>query len=459
MSRPCFSELDLKAELLQNLGDLGYQAMTPIQAQSLPTILAGRDLIAQGQTGSGKTAAFALGLLNKLDVTSFRVQSLVLCPTRELADQVAREIRKLARAIPNVKVLSLCGGTPLGPQIGSLHHGTHIVVGTPGRIEEHLRKGTLETSQLTTLVLDEADRMLDMGFQASLDAIIERLPLKRQSLLLSATYPEAIESIAARVLVDPVTIKVAASRASGRIDEYFYRLQAGQSRDDALRLLLLHFRPQSALVFCNTRQETRELAGMLAQQGFSALALHGDLEQRDRTRTLVQFANNSATVLVATDVAARGLDIDALDMVINNRPARNGDLHLHRTGRTGRAGASGIACTIFEESEAPRLEQYRPGEISSPGTPLPPRAVLQEPAYSAPMRSLQISGGRKQKIRPGDILGALTSKDGIDGKQVGKIDLLDNSSYVAIKRSAVPDALRKLQQGKLKGRTFKVRVL
>jgi ATP-independent RNA helicase DbpA len=460
VSNPAFSELDLKAQLLHNLDELGYAAMTPVQAQSLPAILGGSDLIAQAQTGSGKTAAFGLGLLNKLDERNFRVQCLVLCPTRELADQVARELRQLARAIPNIKVLSLCGGVPLGPQVGSLRHGAHIVVGTPGRIEEHLRKGTLQTADISTLVLDEADRMLDMGFQDSLDAIIEKIPRQRQTLLLSATYPDAIEAIAGRVMRDPVMIKVAPGPGLGRIREYFYRLPGQQSRDGAVCRLLLHFRPQSALVFCNTKQETRELTAQLAAFGFSALALHGDLEQRERNQTLAQFANNSATVLVATDVAARGLDIDALDLVINHRPARTAELHLHRIGRTGRAGASGIACTIFDEREAFKLDQYRVREPDSAAeTELPPLALLQQPAYGAPMRTLQISGGRRQKLRPGDILGALTAGEGIDGALVGKIDLSDHFSYVAIKATAVPTALRKLRQGKLKGRSFKVREL
>ena len=460
LSRPCFSELNLQAELLQNLGHLDYTVMTPIQAQSLPSILAGRDVIAQGQTGSGKTAAFGLGLLNKLDVKSVRVQGLVLCPTRELAEQVAREIRKLARSIPNIKVLCLCGGAPLGPQVGSLEHGAHIVVGTPGRIEDHLRKGTLQTAQLNTLVLDEADRMLDMGFQASLDAIIEKLPQRRQTLLMSATYPDTIESIADRILVDPAMVRVPSSHDSSSIDEHFYQLRRAQSRDDALCLLLLHFRPQAALVFCNTKQETREVAGLLVQRGFNALALHGDLEQRDRDQTLVQFSNNSTTILVATDVAARGLDIDALDLVVNYRIARNSDLHVHRIGRTGRAGASGIACTLYDESEVYKLQQHRQSGVSATlDEALPPLSLLQQPAFSAPMSSLQINGGRKQKIRPGDILGALTGDEGIDGQQVGKIDLFDNVSYVAVKRGVLADALRKLQHGKLKGRSFKVRVL
>jgi ATP-independent RNA helicase DbpA len=302
--------------------------------------------------------------------------------------------------------------------------------------------------------------MLDMGFQDSLDAIVERIPSHRQTLLMSATFPATIESIAGRVLVDPLMVKVAPGPGGGSIEQHFYRLPAGQSRDEVLCLLLLHFRPQSVLVFCNTKQEAREVAAMLAESGFNALALHGDQEQRDRSRTLVQFANNSITVLVATDVAARGLDIEELDLVINYRPANNSDLHLHRIGRTGRAGASGIALTLYDEREAFKLELYQAGGGSlAAETGLPSPALLQGPAYSAPMRTLQVSGGRKQKIRPGDILGALTSSNGIDGGLVGKIDLFDNCSYVAIKKAAAADALRKLRQGKLKGRTVKVRIV
>ena len=207
MSQSPFSILPLHADLLHNLDSLGYHLMTPIQAQSLPHVLAGKDVIAQGKTGSGKTAAFGLGLLEKLDVKRFRIQGLILCPTRELADQVSKELRRLARTVHNIKVLTLCGGVPFGPQIGSLEHGAHIIVGTPGRIEDHLRKGTLRLDDLEVLVLDEGDRMLDMGFQASLDAIIDQTPKRRQTLLFSATFPEKINNIAKRIMLEPVMVK------------------------------------------------------------------------------------------------------------------------------------------------------------------------------------------------------------------------------------------------------------
>lgn len=458
MSQTDFATLKLQPSLLKNLSTLGYLAMTPIQARSLPPILAGKDVIAQGKTGSGKTAAFGLGLLERLDVKRFRVQSLVLCPTRELADQVAKEVRKLARGIHNIKVLTLCGGMPFGPQIGSLEHGAHIIVGTPGRVEEHLRKGTLRLDSLTTFVLDEADRMLDMGFQTALDAIIDYVPQQRQTLLFSATFPAQIESIAQRIMLHPVGVQVATTHDGASIQQTFYKVDDNTQRMTALRLLLLKYRPESTLVFCNTKRETQEVADELGSQGFSSLALHGDLEQKARDETLVRFANKSVSILVATDVASRGLDIDALDVVINYHLSRELEVHVHRIGRTGRAGSKGIACTLYTEKErykAEALEEYLDQRIDT--SPLPPFSLLEQPTYKPPMATLQIDGGKKQKVRPGDILGALTGKHGIAGKQVGKIHIFDNWAYVAVTRDAAQTALTKLAEGKLKGRSFRVR--
>ena len=460
MNETDFLSLNLHHALLDNLSTLDYQSMTPIQAQSLPHIIANRDVIAQAKTGSGKTAAFGLGLLQKLDVTRFRVQALVLCPTRELADQVAKEIRKLGRGIHNIKVLTLCGGTPFGPQAGSLEHGAHIIVGTPGRIEDHLRKGTLKLADLTTLVLDEADRMLDMGFQESLDNIIDAIPSQRQTLLFSATFPEKIQTIAQRVMADPITVKVESTHSSDSVKQRFFKIEGKVSRLDALRLLLLEYQPESVVVFCNTKQETQEVANELRRYHFGALPLHGDLEQKDRDQTLIRFANKSASVLVATDVAARGLDIESLDMVINYHLPRDIEVHTHRIGRTGRAGKNGIACTLYTDKELhklEKLEEYLQQTIDN--SPLPSERLLNEPAYKPAMATLQIDGGKKQKVRAGDILGALTGNSGIDGKHVGKIQITDNKAYVAVDRTSAKAALKKLNEGKLKGKNFKVRLL
>ncbi|PSW06863.1 ATP-dependent RNA helicase DbpA [Photobacterium lipolyticum] len=458
MSQTAFSTLNLHSDLLKNISSLGYESMTPIQAQSLPHILAGKDVIAQGKTGSGKTAAFGLGLLEKLNVKRFRVQSLVLCPTRELADQVAKEIRRLARTIHNIKVLTLCGGMPFGPQIGSLEHGAHIIVGTPGRIEEHVRKGTLNLDDLEMLILDEADRMLEMGFQDALDAIIDAAPKQRQTLLFSATYPDQIKSIADRIMFKPVMAKVESTHDDSSIQQHFYKVDGNEQRLTALRLLLLQHRPESAVVFCNTKREAQEVSDDLVDYGFSSIALHGDLEQRERDQTLVRFANKSASVLVATDVAARGLDIDSLDAVINYHLARDTEVHVHRIGRTGRAGSKGVACSLFSDKEHYKvalLEDYLDKSIE--GEALPPMSLLEQPTFRPAMTTLQIDGGKRQKVRPGDILGALTGDSGIAGAEVGKIQIFDNFAYVAVKSESVRAALKKLENGKLKGRSFRVR--
>lgn len=455
-----FSSLALNPDLVQNLESLGYAEMTPIQAQSLPITLAGKDIIAQAKTGSGKTAAFGLSLLHHLKVKRFRVQSLVLCPTRELADQVAKEIRRLARSIHNIKVLTLCGGVSFGPQVGSLEHGAHVIVGTPGRIEEHLRKGNLNLDNLNTLVLDEADRMLDMGFQEAIEAIISQAPKQRQTLLFSATYPDKIDSISRRYLTKPTKIVIEASHSHNDITQHFYKVPDNSDRVTVLRMLLLEHQPESAVVFCNTKIETQEVADELCDYGFSVMALNGDLEQRQRDQALVRFSNKSVSILVATDVAARGLDIDALDMVINYQMSRELEVHVHRVGRTGRAGNQGFACTVFtgkEQYKLGLLEEFLAIKIQP--EPLPAKSVLNQAPYQPAMTTLQIDGGKKQKVRPGDILGALTGKDGIEGKQVGKINVTDFCAYVAIEKTATKKALQKLGDGKLKGRTFRVRHL
>jgi ATP-independent RNA helicase DbpA len=439
---------------------MGYEAMTPIQAQTLPAMLKGKDVIGQGKTGSGKTAAFGLAMLEKLEVKRFRIQSMVLCPTRELADQVAKEIRKLGRAIHNIKVLTLCGGTPFGPQIGALEHGAHIVVGTPGRIEEHVIKGTLKLDDLNLLVLDEADRMLEMGFEAALDNIINRTPLDRQTLLFSATSPDEIKAISDSIMTTPELVRVAATEDKSTISQKFYKVDTNDDRFEALCLLLLDKPVESTVIFCNTKKDTQEVCNALHDEGFSVLALHGDLEQRDRDQTLLRFANKSAAILVATDVAARGLDIDSLDLVINYHIARDTEVHVHRIGRTGRAGSEGAAYSLYSDKESYKvglLEDYLEQTIKP--EPLPHMSALANDRPQANMSTIQIDGGKKQKVRPGDILGALTGDDGVNGSDVGKISVLDNKAYVAVNKRVLKLALRKLTKGKLKGRTFKIRHL
>jgi ATP-independent RNA helicase DbpA len=449
-----FSTLALIDPLQRGLKEVGYAEMTPVQASSLPAILAGRDVVAQARTGSGKTAAFALGLLAALDAASVKLQGLVLCPTRELADQVSREIRRLARFIPNIKVLTLCGGVPLRPHLASLSHEPHIVVGTPGRILELIQKQALPLEAIKVLVLDEADRMLDMGFADDLRSIMEAMPNQRQTLLFSATIPQSIREISRELQRDPLDITVPDEPDETTIEQTFFEVEERQKLA-ALEALLLQHRPESAVVFCNTRQDVRAVAEALDARRFAVLALHGELDQREREEMLVRFANRSCTVLVASDVAARGLDITSLPLVVNFDIAADADTHLHRIGRTGRAGRRGVAFSLClpRESNRANLIEDRLGEPlqwgklpSSDGAPL-----------LAPFVTIAVDAGRQDKLRPGDLLGALTGDAGLPATAVGKIDVFPTRTYVAIAREWHDKALRRLRAGKIKGRTFRIR--
>ncbi|PZQ16518.1 MAG: ATP-dependent RNA helicase DbpA [Rhodanobacter denitrificans] len=451
-----FSTLPLAPALQQALAALDYVQMTPVQAQSLPAILDGRDAIVQARTGSGKTAAFGLGLLSAIDPAVTAVQALVLCPTRELADQVGKEIRRLARFIPNLKLLTLCGGIPLRPQLASLTHPPHVVVGTPGRIQELIDLGALLLDQVRVLVLDEADRMLDMGFLDAIDAIAVSLPEQRRTLLFSATLPPPIRTVSQRLQRDPAEVTVA--DAEPAIEQRFHEIDPSRRFDALLRVLAAH-RPESALVFCNTRRDAESVAERLRGLGHSAAALHGDLDQREREDVLVRFAHRSCVVLTATDVAARGLDIDDLPLVISYDLASDADSHIHRIGRTGRAGRSGLAIALAAPADMPRANAIE----SRLGTrlrylPLPPADAAAAP-LAASMRTLCIDAGRQDKLRPGDVVGALTGDAGLTADCIGKIAVFATRTYVAIRADTAATALKRLRAGRIKGRTFRIRPL
>ena len=445
--------------MLSNLTTLGYTEMTPIQAQSLPLMLKGIDMIAQAKTGSGKTAAFGIALLTQLNPRNLATQSLILCPTRELADQVAQELRRLARAIGNIKILTLGGGVAMNPQVDSLEHGAHVVVGTAGRIQKHLDKGSLSLAQVNTLVLDEADRMLDMGFLDSITAIIKQAPKKRQTLLFSATYPAGIKKLAADFMTDPAQITIAEQHSNTQIEQRFYEIDPTE-RLDAVVKVLAHYRPESCIAFCFTKQQCQTVMDHLVSKGISAKALNGDLEQRDRDEVLAMFANKSLSVLVATDVAARGLDIAGLDLVLNVELTGEPETHIHRIGRTGRAGATGMAVSLvapresrranaIEELQDQKFKWYPLSELTArSGAPLQP-----------PMVTLALSAGRKDKLRAGDILGALTGEMGMPAHKVGKIAIFDFQSFVAVDRSMAKQAVKQLTTGKVKGRLLRVKQL
>jgi len=454
-----FRSLPLSDALLANLDSIGYERMTPIQAAALPPALAGEDLIAQAKTGSGKTAVFGLALLSRLDLSLLQAQALILCPTRELSIQVATEIRRLARNQQNVQVSVLYGGQPVSRQKLTLKHGTHIVVGTPGRIKDLMEKEALSLKKIHTLVLDEADRMLEMGFRPEIEFILRSTPGGRQTLLFSATFPENIEDLSARYQRNPTRIAVDERHGAAKIRQQVY-LCGKINKLDALKTVLMHYLPASTLIFCNLKQSTRDICDFLNREGFSCLALNGDLEQREREEILIKFKHLSSSVLVATDVAARGLDIKSLAAVINYELPRDPEVYVHRIGRTGRAGESGLAFSLIHEDEKLKLREFE--ELL--GIRLQCKAVQTLPNRSqrvpnAPNVTFCIAGGRRDKLRPGEILGTLTADGGVQGSDVGSIDVMDYASYVAVRRDVAGVAERKLNRSKIKGRSFKIRTL
>ncbi|MFI4962506.1 MAG: ATP-dependent RNA helicase DbpA [Legionellales bacterium] len=458
MTADAFSQLPLREPLLKSLVTLNYEVMTPIQLQSLPSMLNNEDVLAQAKTGSGKTAAFGLALLNNLKIEFFGAQALVLCPTRELAEQVSQFLRRLACFMPNVKIINLSGGIPMKPQVDSLRHGAHIVVGTPGRIQKHLAKGSLSLAQIRTLVLDEADRMLDMGFLEDIQAILYVCPKHRQTLLFSATFPEEIKRISKQFMNNPKEVLIETPHEAGDIEQRFYEVSSQSNKFPLLRSLLLHYTPSSTLIFCNTKLQTANVTDLLILAGFDAAALHGDMEQYDRDRAILRFANQSCSILVATDVAARGLDIKELPAVINFDLSFEADVHIHRIGRTGRAGNKGLALSLTTAADAHRicaLEDVLNQPINwANASELEPKAIE---TLQPEMVTICLLAGKKDKIRPGDILGALTKDAGLPADTIGKINISPFHSYVAIHKSMADKALNHLQNGKLKGRTISVK--
>lgn len=448
-----FDTLKLNKDLLNNLSQIGYESMTPVQEESLPVILNKKDIIAQAKTGSGKTAAFGLGILNGLNLKFFGTQALIICPTRELAEQVGQSIRKLARQMPNVKIINLSGGMPMKAQLDSLKYGTHIVVGTPGRILKHLDKASLDISQLSTLVLDEADRMLDMGFSEAIDNIIKKTPKKRQTLMFSATFPDAILLMAEQYLNQPTRIVIESKLEESDIQEVFYKTNSNEKLH-LVTSLLAHHQPASVLIFCNTKLMTSEITQHLKTQGYTVKCLNGDMEQVDRDLAMIQFANSSCPILVATDVAARGLDIKDLPLVINYELAFDVETHTHRIGRTGRAGQTGLAVSLVSANQRHLLPQEKIAwsnieELSSDAhfSKIPK------------MLTINLDLGKKDKLRPGDILGTLVKDVGIPVEAIGKINILALRSYVAISNELAKKVCNSLSTKKIKGMQVKARII
>ncbi|MBL6991221.1 MAG: ATP-dependent RNA helicase DbpA [Bacteriovoracaceae bacterium] len=457
-----FEKLPLKQDLIKNLAELQFDSMTPIQASSLLEVLGGVDVIAQAKTGSGKTAVFGLGILNSLDIQGMNLQALILCPTRELAEQVAKEIRKLARMLKDVKILTLCGGTAEYHQERSLFHGAHVIVGTPGRVLRLLKKGSLRVPRIKTFVLDEADRMLDMGFHDDIMAIVAHLPRVRQSLLFSATFPDEIVELGKSVQRDATYVKVDTQHAPNAINQIFYELESHKEKNETLLKILAKYKLGRTIVFCKTKQITNDVAKFLNKNSIFAEAIHGDLMQNERTSVLTKFSNHSLSVLVATDVAARGLDITELPAVINFDLPTDAQVYIHRIGRTGRAGKTGQVFSLFLKKSSHLLDKiedvtHTPCEVED----ITNFCLTESNLYDLvpPMKTMYIGGGKRNNLRPGDILGALTGDVNLNFSDVGEISIYNIVSYVAIKRDHIDHAVKKLQDGKIKNRKFKVGLL
>jgi ATP-dependent RNA helicase DbpA len=459
-----FDTLSLAPELIQVLQELGFATPTPIQTQSIPLLLQGKDVIAQSETGSGKTAAFTLPILQKLRLQKRQIQALVLCPTRELCAQVAREIRKLGRRHPGLQVLVLSGGVPMGPQFGALEKGVQLVVGTPGRILDHLKRGSLDLSQTATVVLDEADRMLEMGFQEDMEQILGRAPKDRQTVLFSATFPQTIVALSRAYQRHPVRISIEEKNQTvASIRQRIFEVEPGD-KVKALLWVIEQNKPESVIVFCNYKASVSELQRELSRIGVSAGALHGDLEQRERDRVMAKFRNRSLRILIATDVAARGIDVADLELVVNFELPAQAEVYIHRVGRTGRAGQKGLAISFYsarERAKIKSIERHAGADFQVKTTPelkhIDVTKFQDRFQGGAPMRTLFISGGRKEKVRPGDILGALTGEaGGLSASKVGKIEIHDHFSYVAVSTEIAEIALERLRNGRIKGRKFKI---
>ncbi|MFT7823500.1 MAG: ATP-dependent RNA helicase DbpA [Sulfurimonas sp.] len=434
--------------LLDTLTSLGFTRMTEIQKRTVNPILEDKDILAQSKTGSGKTLAFGIPSVMRTDLSKNRPQILIITPTRELAEQVAVELRKAAAYKPNLKILTLYGGMPLRAQAASLEKGAHILIGTPGRLQDHLAKGTLELHGIQTLILDEADKMLDMGFHDAIIKIGSNLPKNRQTLLFSASFPKKIEKLAATLLKHPLIIKADTVQESTKIDEAVYETS---DKFKTLTALIQSYKPRSLLIFCNTKAEVISLAEQLHQKGHSIIGLHGDLDQRERNEAVLAFSNGSKRILVATDVASRGLDIQSIELVINYDLPWDREVYTHRIGRTGRADATGIALSLYGPDDSAKCAY-----ITSQARTASMKDLRVDATFKmvSEYDTLCINGGKKTKLRAGDILGTLCKEIGIDHKKIGKINITDTKSYVALHHTVSDKVFKALKRTKIKKKRY-----
>lgn len=515
-----FEELGIDERILKAVYDMGFEEASPIQAQSIPALMEGQDIVGQAQTGTGKTAAYSIPLLQKVNPHSKRLQAVVLCPTRELAVQVAEEIRKLAKYMSDIKVLPVYGGQEIVKQIKSLKSGVQIMVGTPGRVMDHMRRKTVKFDDVSMVVLDEADEMLDMGFREDMETILTDTPKERQTVMFSATMPKEILDIAATFQTDPKTIKVVRKELTvTNIEQYYFEVRS-KNKDEVLCRLIDVYDPKLSVVFCNTKRQVDDLISVLKGRGYFADGIHGDMKQQQRDRVMADFRSGNTEILIATDVAARGIDVDDVDIVFNYDLPQDEEYYVHRIGRTGRAGKSGIAFSFVSGKEVYKLkeiERYCKTKIKVKQIPsmddvkntkmeqifakiretleggglsdmveiienkineedftaldvsaallkmtvgelLSDREEIEQVHFdmeSSPrgMVRLFINVGKKDKIKPANILGAIAGETGLPGKVVGAIDMRDNYTFVEVPAKYADAVLAAMENATIKGRT------
>lgn len=466
-----FNDLSLSARALKGISDLGFKEPTTIQRKCIPSLLKGIDLIGQSQTGSGKTVAFVLPLLEKINLSTRVNQGLILCPTRELCLQVVSDIKKLGRTYEGLQVTAIIGGVPGREQAQALDKGVHIIVATPGRLADHINRKQINLQPISYVVLDEADKILEMGFEKEVQYIMGNLPKKRQTLLFSATIPDSIQGLSQKYQNKPIHVEIEESPSNQLlIKEYLYEVDKINDSREALpnkintliRVLQKHSEG-STIIFCNQKLTITEIETALNKNDVSCAILSGDLEQRERDRVITFFRNGSIRILIATDVAARGLDIEHISLVINFDLPPQAETYVHRIGRTGRAGREGTAVSIMnvnEEVKIVGIEKLTGKTMIREKLGFKNQHGLSSSFQTAKMQTLHISGGKKDKLRPTDILGALTAQpEALETSDIGKIDIQDRFSFVAISANQAQQAFDKLRNSRIKGRKFTIKVV
>ena len=455
-----FQDLKLNPTILQNLQELNYTTPTPIQLSAIPLLLSGQDVAAQAETGSGKTAAFGLPIIQQVNPEQQQIQALILVPTRELALQVRQELKQYARNIPNLKISAFYGGHSFSQERASLAHPPQIAVATPGRLTDHLFRKTLDLSTVKQLVLDEADKLLEMGFEEEIDQIMEAIPAKRQAILFSATMPQDVQDLIKESLKNPQFVKASANAIPDQLKLIGVKVEQPQKQDVVVSLLKT-IDAGGTVVFCNTRAAADELAHALKAEGIAARPLHGGMEQPDRDKMMTLFRNGTTQVLVATDLAARGLDIALLETIVHYELPDDLAAYQHRSGRTGRAGKKGTVYTLATQRDERKLRDWDQVRMDAwlKADELLKNAPAQQTAQVATFTTITINAGRKDKISPRDIVGALIAETGLASDKIGKIEVQDRASFVAVPSADAQTIAEKLSNGKIKGRRFRVHVV